>query len=87
MKYEITYLVTTEEQRKDVLELIKAVGATYQDIKEWGKRELAYPIGNATSAYYYTGVIDALPATISELKRKLNFSKAALRYLIIKHES
>lgn len=86
MLYEITYLVESEDGNKSVLDQIKASGATYEEKKAWGKRELAYLINKKTSAFYYTGVIDTIPANIAELKKKLNFSNAAMRYLIIKLE-
>lgn len=85
-KYEITYLVESEEKSKTVKELIASTGASYQESKDWGERELAYPIKKNTKALYYTGVIETIPTNVSEIKKKLNFSDDLIRYLIIRKE-
>lgn len=87
MKYEITYLVETEAKSKAFVALITATGATYSQTKDWGVRDLAYPINNLKKAYYYTGIIDTLPSNVVEIKKKLNFSDVGIRYLITKIES
>lgn len=86
MKYEITYLVESEEQSKATLDLITSTGSTYTVSKEWGKRRLAYQIGKHKDAYYYTGIIQALPAHIADIKQKLNFAQCTIRYIIIKQD-
>ena len=84
--YEITYLVETEEQSKVVRGLITSTGATYKEVKDWGERELAYPIQKHSKARYYTGLVDTIPTNVTEIKKKLNFSDAVIRYLIVKQE-
>lgn len=83
-KYEITYLVESEEQSKAVKDLIASTGATYTETKDWGERELAFTINKHTKARYYTGTLETIPTNISEIKKKLNFSNASIRYLIIR---
>ncbi len=87
MKYEITYLVETEDKSKLVTDIITAAGATYTETKKWGQRELAYPIKKNMRAFYYTGIIECAGALVTEIKQKLNFADVAIRYLIIKLES
>lgn len=84
--YEITYLVGTEEQSKAVAALITSTGATYKETKDWGERELAYPINKLTKARYYTGLIQTIPTNVVAIKKKLNFSDALIRFLIVKQE-
>ena len=84
--YEITYLVDTEEQSKSAIQLITSTGATYKQTKDWGQRELAYPINKHSKAHYYTGIIETLATNIAEIHKKLNFSDVLIRYLIIRQE-
>ena len=85
-KYEITYLVESEEKSKAVKQVIASTGASYKETKDWGERELAYTIKKHTKARYYTGIIETISTNISEIKKKLTFSNEAIRYLIIKQE-
>lgn len=86
MKYEITYLVESEEKSKVLLDIITSTGATSVEIKNWGLRDLAYTIDKHTKARYYTAIIDTIPSNIVQIKKKLNFSEASIRYLIIKQD-
>ena len=85
-KYEITYLVDSEENSKAVKQLITSTGASYKETKHWGERELAYVIKKHTKARYYTGIIETIPTNVTEIKKKLNFSDVLIRHLIIKLE-
>jgi len=85
-KYEITYLVESEEKSKEVVQLITSTGATYKEAKDWGERELAYVIKKHKKAHYYTGMIDTIPTNIAEINKKLNFSDSLIRFLIVKQE-
>ncbi len=85
-QYEITYLVDTADNAKAVAQLISSTGATYQEVKDWGERELGYEIKGQLKARYYTGVIDTIPSNLSAVKKKLNFSEALIRYLIMRKD-
>lgn len=85
-KYEITYLVESEDKSKEVKQLITSTGASYKETKDWGERELAYVINKHTKAFYYTGIIETIPTNVTEIKKKLNFSEVLIRHLIIKLE-
>lgn len=84
--YEITYLVDSEEKAKTATQLITSTGATYKQTKDWGERELAYPINKHTKARYYTGIIETLATNVTEINKKLNFSDMLIRFLIVKQE-
>jgi len=85
-KYEITYLVESEDKSKAVKELIASTGASYKETKAWGERDLAYQIAKHSKAFYFTGCIETLPTNITEIKKKLNFSDLLIRYLIMKQD-
>lgn len=86
MKYEITYLVETEDKSAAVIDIITSAGGTYTETKKWGQRDLAYPINKLRKAFYYTGTIEIVPTAVTDLKNKLNYAKVAIRYLILSQE-
>jgi len=65
----------TEQEQKEKLqalqELLKSNGAEIIKLDEWGRRELAYPIQNFTTAYYY---IINYKTDNSELPPKLEYN-------------
>lgn len=67
--YEITYLVESQEKSKAVKELIQSAGATYKEVKDWGERDLAYPILGFSKAFYFTGTIKTIATNITESRR------------------
>ncbi len=85
--YEITYLVESAEKNKEVREVIAQAGANYKETQDWGERALSYRIAKHTQAFYYTGIIKTIPANIAEIKKKLNYNEAAIRYVILKIEN
>lgn len=85
--YEITYLVESIEKSKAVKDMIHASGATYKEIKDWGERDLVYPIKGHIKALYFTGEIKTFKANINEIKKKLNYGNEAMRYVILAIES
>lgn len=85
--YEFTFLVNQESETEPVKKLVTDLGGKITEEKPWGeKRPLAYPVQNKKEAYYYTWYFDIDGDKIDELKQKLNFSNATLRYLILKTE-
>lgn len=85
--YEITYLVDSAEKSRAVREVITQAGANYKETKDWGERDLAYMIGKNAKAFYFTGTIKTIPTNITEIKKKLNYSNVAIRYIILKVEN
>jgi len=59
-------------------------GAEGQIVKvsPWGRRRLAYPIGQYREGSYYIVLFDAPPAAIEELERGLNITEEVMRHLV-----
>lgn len=66
--------------------LIEANG-TIDNVDEWGKRRLAYPINYENDGYYVVITHTAEPTFVSELARKLNIADDVLRYLTVSKEA
>jgi small subunit ribosomal protein S6 len=55
-------------------------------VDEWGRRQLAYPIGRRENGYYVVARFDAEPAVLPEFERALKLDDGIVRYLITLHE-
>jgi small subunit ribosomal protein S6 len=82
--YEFTFLLENETYEEDIKKIIQELKGEIKDETKWGKRTLSYPIDKKSSAYYFTHKIEFEPKSLSEFKKKLNFSDKIMRYLILK---
>ena len=75
-----------EEAIKALVEKFKKViekhGTTLDEVDEWGKRKLAYPINYETEGYYVLYSFTATPDFPAELNRRLNITDGVLRALV-----
>ena len=55
-------------------------------IDHWGRRQLAYPIGQRENGYYAIARFEAEPASLPEYERALRLDDGIVRYLITLHE-
>ena len=92
-KYENVFIVSpdlTEEAAKALLEkftgIITANGGIIDNVSEWGKKKLAYPINDLTEGYYYVVNFTAPAEVPAELDRVFNITDGILRSIIIKNE-
>lgn len=88
-KYETTVVFSvkeSEEKAKELLEKVKerlAANGTVENVDEWGKRRLAYPINYEPDGYYAVITHENSPEYVAELTRKFNIQEGLLRYLTI----
>jgi small subunit ribosomal protein S6 len=75
-----------EEAIKALVEKFKKViekhGTQLDEVDEWGKRKLAYPINYETEGYYVLYSFTATPDFPAELNRRLNITDGVLRALV-----
>ena len=57
------------------------------EVEQWGKRELAYPIGHFVEGSYVLARFKLKPALGKELEANLRISEDILRHLLIKLSS
>lgn len=91
--YELTLVIdpdlTSENQKKLVTKIKKIITDLKGKVattKEWGKKELAYPIKKKTLGYYFfleTNLPEKAPA---EIEKKLKLEEGVMRYLLVKAE-
>jgi small subunit ribosomal protein S6 len=63
-------------------------GAEGQIVKvsPWGRRRLAYPIGQHREGSYFIVLFDAPPSAVLELETGLNISEEVMRHLVTRVE-
>ena len=90
-KYESVFIVKpdlNEEAAKAASEkftgIITSNGGVIDNIDEWGKKKLAYPIEHLTEGYYYVINFTAVATLPAELDRVANITDDILRSLIVK---
>ena len=86
-KYELMAvysLAKGEEVAKELVEKFKSKieAATLDEVNEWGKRKLAYPINDEPDGYYALYSFTATPDFPAELERVLNITDGVLRFLV-----
>ena len=64
------------------------VGSAGQIVKvsPWGRRRLAYPIGQYREGSYFIIVFDAPAEAVAELERGLNITEEVMRHLVTRVE-
>jgi len=90
-RYEALLALNTrgkEETIKDTIErlenVLKAEGATIEQVQRLEKRELAYETDHLTSAYFVNFVFEAAPTVIEKLRSKLKLDNDILLQNYIK---
>lgn len=75
-----------EEAAKELVEKFRekiASDATLDEVNEWGKRKLAYPINYETEGYYVIAQFSSEESFPAELDRVINITDGVLRSLIV----
>jgi len=89
--YETLYIIDSgleTDAIKQLVDKFKGVieekGGSVQEIDEWGKRRLAYPIDHRREGYYVLMNFKAEPDAARDLERVFKITGGLMRYLIIK---
>ncbi len=91
-KYETIFIINTEigeENVKALVEKFKSLletSAQLENIDEWGKRRLAYPINDINDGYYVLADFSAEPSFPQELERIYKITDGIIKYIVIKKE-
>ena len=92
-RYELMVVIRPDAPEDDVQTVIdratrSIIGSGGQIIKvsPWGRRRLAYPIGQYRDGSYFIVVFEAPPETLGELERSLNITEEVMRHLVTRIE-
>lgn len=93
-KYETLYVITPELSDETIQGVIKkfsdiitANGGEIENVDEWGRRKLAYPIDYKTEGYYVLVDFQSAPDFPSELERNFKIDESILRYMVVRKEA
>ncbi len=87
-KYEamlVFSVVNGEEATTALVEKFKALIAengTVENVDDWGKRRLAYPINDEVEGYYIVVTFTGAPSFPAELDRIVKITDGALRVMV-----
>jgi small subunit ribosomal protein S6 len=92
-KYELMYIIRPnieDEAKKALVERFNTIltdnGAELTEVKDWGKRRLAYEINDFRDGYYQIVKVNAVPAAVEEFSRLAKISEDIIRHIVIKEE-
>ncbi|TGA98666.1 30S ribosomal protein S6 [Sporolactobacillus shoreae] len=92
-KYEIMYILRPdleEDQEKAVKEKLASIltdnGAEINEVKEMGKRRLAYEITDFNTGVYVVLYVNAESPAINEFDRLTKINDDVIRFMVIKDE-
>jgi len=63
---------------------INSRGGAVDEIKNWGKRKLAYPVKKSMEADYILARFKLMPKSVRELESEIGAFGDVLRYLVVK---
>ena len=61
-------------------------GGTIDENRDWGVRDLAYPIGKQKQGHFHLLEYQAEPQTVKELERNLRIVESVLRFVSVQQE-
>ncbi len=88
--YETIFVVDLqkgEEEVKAVVEKFTSLiskNGNVEEVDEWGKRRLAYPINDLTEGYYVLVKFNAPAQFVSELERIFGITEGIMRSIVVK---
>lgn len=90
-RYESVWVVNGDLPDEDVkatidkfTKIITNQGGMLVGVEEWGRRKLAYKIGNTLRGCYIMADFASMPAVVKELERNYRIDDRVIRYLTIK---
>lgn len=93
-KYELALVVSAkleDEARTAAVDKVKAYierfGGTITDVKEEGKKKLAYEIQKMSEAFYYFISFDAEAGVPAQVESNVRIMEPVLRYLCVRQDA
>ncbi|MCX7922887.1 MAG: 30S ribosomal protein S6 [Clostridia bacterium] len=88
-RYETIFIINPEVGEDNVKALVEKfknlleTSAQLENIDEWGKRKLAYPINDKMDGYYVLANFSSDPNFPQELERIYKITEGIIKYLVI----
>jgi small subunit ribosomal protein S6 len=92
-KYEVLYILAAEQEAEAIAaqvekfsKLVTENGGTIEEVNEWGKRRLAYPINYKNEGYYVLMNFVADAGFTTELERNFRIDENVVRYMTVRKD-
>lgn len=89
--YELVAMISPEVDEDGVSKIVDKVtqsigsrGGAVGEIKNWGKRRLAYPVKRFMEADYLVARFKLMPKSVKELEKEIGAVADILRYLVVR---
>lgn len=89
--YELVAMISPEVAEDEVSKIMDRVtesinsrGGAMGEVKNWGKRKLAYPVKKFMEADYVLARFKLMPKSVRELESEIGTFGDILRYLVVK---
>ena len=76
-----------QSQVSKIKDAITSNNGVINEIEDWGRKRLAYPINKSKIGYYIFYRYEAETTTVAKLERMFNLDEQILRYLTLKLDS
>lgn len=86
--YEVVLVLSsklTKAKQDAILDKVKKIGAEGKvELREWGKKELAYPLAKQKEGVYFLMQAKFDAGNLGKLDRELKIEEGVLRHLILR---
>ena len=89
--YELVAIISPEADEDEVSKIVDRVtqsinsrGGAMGEVKNWGKRRLAYPVKKFMEAGYVLARFKLMPKSVREVESEIGTFGGILRYLVVK---
>jgi small subunit ribosomal protein S6 len=90
-QYELTFIIASDVDEQEynaalaqVQKWIEEAGGTVEHVDQWGRRKLAYNIGEYTEGFYVSFGAKMHPQATAELERNLRLFDKVIRHLLVR---
>ena len=89
--YEIGFIINPEAAEDEVkkvidsvVDIVKKAGGSIENVDEWGRRKLAYPIRRHHEGIYIFITVAAPGSAIFDIERRLKLSEKVMRFVTLR---
>lgn len=90
-KYDIGFIINPEVAEEDVkriidsiVEIVQKADGVIENIDEWGRRKLAYPIQRHNEGIYVFINVEVVGSVFIDIERRLKLNEKVMRFVILR---